>query len=247
MAQISVVIITNNEEENLPRCLKSVEFADEFIINDSGSTDRTLEIASEHGCKIIETKFSGFGVAKQRALDLATGEWVLSIDADEEVDTALRQSILRAVAAAEYDAYEVNRKSQFLGRWINHSGWYPDYIVRLFRREKTRFTSAAVHEKLEVNGSVGRLGGHLLHYTDPNLKHYFAKLNHYTTLSAETLHSEGKQFRARYLVVKPWAVCMKMYFLKQGFRDGIQGLLLAMLSSVHVLMKYAKLWELGRK
>ncbi len=247
MAKLSVIIITNNEEANLPRCLKSVDFADEIIINDSGSADRTLEIAREHNCRIIETEFAGFGCAKQAALAQATGDWVLSIDADEEVDQQLRESITTAVEQNDAVAYQFNRKSQFLGRWINHSGWYPDYLIRLFRREQAHFNDAAVHESVEIKGAVKRLEGHLLHYTDPNLTHYFRKLNRYTSLSAEMLLKEGKRFKAHNLVIKPWAIFVKMYFLKQGFRDGIHGLVLALLSSVHVLVKYAKLWELQRR
>jgi glycosyltransferase involved in cell wall biosynthesis len=259
MPRLSVIIITNNEEENLPRCLKSVSFADEIILNDSGSSDRTLEIAREHGCKIIENKFTGFGAAKQSALDQATGEWVLSIDADEEVDDALREAIKGAIrkankdtnnqanASSSHSAFQINRQSQFLGRWINHSGWYPDHITRLFRREQARFTDSVVHEKVIVDGTIGRLEGRLLHYTDPTLTHYFHKLNHYTSLSAQSLMKEGKRFRIHYLLIKPWAIFIKMYFLKQGFRDGIHGLILALLSSVHVMVKYAKLWELQRR
>ncbi len=247
MTRLSVIIITNNEEENLPRCLNSVKFADEIIVNDSGSSDATLAIASEHGCKVIQSRFAGFGVAKQTALAEATGDWVFSIDADEEVDSELRESILQAISDHAATAYEIVRKSQFLGRWMMHSGWYPDRIIRLFRRDSGRFTSAEVHEKIVVDGNVGRLSGHLLHYTDPNLRHYLNKLNHYTTLSAVMLLKEGKKFRVFYLFSKPIALFFKMYFLKQGFRDGLQGLLLALLSSVHVLVKYAKLWELQRQ
>ncbi len=247
MATISVIVITNNEEHNLPRLLASVKFADEIIINDSGSHDRTLEIARQHNCKIIQSEFVGFGAAKQSALNQAKSDWVLSLDADEEIDATLADSIKKAIASPRFDSYEINRKSQFLGRWMLHSGWYPDYLPRLFRRDRGRFTSDTVHERIEINGALGKLEGHILHYTDPDIEHYLEKLNRYTTLSADSLEQQGRQFRTLDVLVKPPANFVKMYFLKGGFRDGIQGLILALLSSFHVLCKYAKLWERQRR
>jgi glycosyltransferase involved in cell wall biosynthesis len=247
MATITVIVITNNEEQNLPRMLASVKFADEIIINDSGSRDRTLEIARQRNCKIIQTEFSGFGAAKQAALDQATSDWVLSLDADEEIDPTLADSIKQAIASPNIDGYEINRKSQFLGRWILHSGWYPDYLPRLIRRGRGRFTSDSVHERIEIDGAVGKLEGHILHYTDPDIEHYLEKLNRYTTLSADSLQRQGRRFKTFDILIKPHANFVKMYILKSGFRDGIQGLILALLSSFHVLCKYAKLWERQRQ
>jgi glycosyltransferase involved in cell wall biosynthesis len=243
---LSVIIITKNEEKNLPRCLEAVKFADEIVVYDSGSTDRTLAIAREFGCKTISTQFAGFGAAKQAALDAATGEWVLSIDADEEVDAELRESVLRAIASGNHEGYLLNRKSQFLGRWIMHSGWYPDRILRLFKREQARFTESKVHERVVVEGSIGTVTGHILHYTDPTIAHYLGKLDRYTSYSADTMQKEGKAFHWWYLVLKPVAIWLKMYVLKLGFLDGGQGFVLAALSAFHVFCKYAKLWELRR-
>lgn len=247
MAKLSVIIITHNEEKNLRRCLESVKFADEIIINDSGSCDKTLDIAREFGCLTITTTFAGFGTAKQLALDRATGGWVLSIDADEEVDEQLRGAIIEAIESGGYDGWKLNRKSQFLGRWITHSGWYPDYILRLFKRDKARFTPSQVHEKVEIDGQVGTLSGQLLHYTDPDVSHYLMKLDRYTALSAKMLHESGKPFHWYYLIVKPVAIWVKMYILKRGFLDGLPGFILASLSSFHVYCKYAKLWELRKQ
>lgn len=241
---LSVIIITKNEEQNLRRCLESVRFADEIIVNDSGSTDKTLAIAAEFGCRTTNSTFAGFGAAKQMALEQATGKWVLSIDADEVVDEELRKGILSCIEKGDHDGWLVNRKSEFLGRWITHSGWYPDYILRLFRRDKARFTPNEVHEKVEVIGSVGRVEGHILHYTDPNISHYLTKLDRYTALSAKMLFEADKKFRWHYLIVKPIAIWVKMYILKRGFLDGMAGFILAALSSFHVFCKYAKLWEL---
>lgn len=247
MPKLSVIIITLNEEANLRRCLESVKFADEIIVNDSGSEDGTLKIAAEYGCRTMTTVFAGFGVAKQAALDAAAGEWVLSIDADEEVDEQLRKSIQTALESPDQDGWFLNRKSQFLGRWMEHSGWYPDYILRLFRRNKAGFTIDRVHEQVSVDGRTGKLAGHLLHYTDPNISHYLLKLDRYTSLSAEMLNSNGKSFHWWYLIVKPAAIWTKMYILKRGFLDGIQGFMLAGLSAFHVYCKYAKLWEVRKR
>lgn len=247
MPTLSVILITCNEAHNLRRALESVKFADEIIVNDSGSTDGTLDIAREYRCKIIQSEFSGFGAAKQIALKQATGDWVLSIDADEEIEPSLQKAIRATVGTADFDGYYLNRKSQFLGRWITHSGWYPDPIIRLFRRNKAMFTPDKVHERAQVEGMVGRLEGDILHYTDPNIAHYLDKLNRYTSLSAGILSDSERAFHPLQLVVKPPAAFIKMYILKRGFLDGIPGLLLALLSSFHVLCKYAKLWELKQK
>lgn len=246
MPTLSVIVITNNEAHNIRRVLDSVKFANEIVINDSGSTDGTLEIVRTYGCKIIQSDFIGFGAAKQATLDAATSDWVFSIDADEEVDDTLAAAIAKAITTTDCDGYLVNRKSQFLGRWILHSGWYPDYLPRLFKRNKGRLTTDSVHERIEISGKLGKLPGHLLHYTDPNITHYLAKLNRYTTLSADILHGQGRRFRVSNVIIKPPAAFFKMYFLKFGFRDGIPGLLLALLSAFHVLCKYAKLWERQR-
>jgi glycosyltransferase involved in cell wall biosynthesis len=246
MPGLSVIMITNNEAENLPRALASVAFADEIVICDSNSSDDTVRIARAHGARVIVREFTGFGAAKQAALEQATGEWVFSLDADEEVDGTLQREIVQAVYSTEFDAYEVNRSSNYLGRWLRHSGWYPDWVLRLFRRERGRFSENKVHEAIVVDGSIGRLGGHLLHYTDPHIEHYVSKLNRYTSLSAQDLSERGRRFRVSDLFLKPPAIFIKIYLLKQGFRDGIQGLLLAVLSSFHVFCKYAKLWEVER-
>lgn len=247
MASLSVIIITNNEEKNLARALESVKFADESVVCDSGSTDATLEIARRYNCKVIHSEFRGFGAAKQSALDNATGDWVLSIDADEELSEALQNEIKAVLNKSDYDGYYLNRKSKFLGKWISHSGWYPDWILRLFRRDKSRFDQHLVHEGVHVEGKTGRLQGQLLHYTDPDISHYLAKMDRYTTLSAQTLAEQGRRFHLSSLIFKPIAIFIKMLFLKLGFLDGVHGLVLASLSSFHVLCKYAKLWEQQRR
>lgn len=247
MATIGVVMITLNEERNVGRALASVKFADEIVVCDSQSTDRTTEIAREHGCLIITKAFTGFGAAKQAALERLKTDWVLVLDADEEVDEEAAAAIRSAADSGEFEGYQIKRRSMFLGRWMKHSGWYPDWIVRFFRREQGRFDDSLVHEAVAVEGKVGNLEGHLLHYTDPDIDHYLTKVNRYTKLSAEELAAAGRRFNLLKLLFSPTAVFLKRYFLKLGFLDGIQGLLLALFSSYHVFCKYARLWELRRR
>ncbi len=248
MKSISVIIITFNEELNLPRCLESVKWAEEIIIVDSFSTDRTLEIARRYTNKIVTQKWKGFGSAKQLALETATSKWALSLDADEEVTTDLRSEIEAAIEGNNGpNGYYIPRLSNFLGKWMKHGGWYPDYVMRLVRREHARFTIAQVHEELIVSDSTDYLKNPILHYTDPNLERYMEKLNRYTTIAAQELHIKGKSASIVNLAFRPPAMFMKMYLLKLGFLDGIRGFLLAFFSGVHVFTKYAKLWHLNHR
>ena len=244
-AKLSVVMITLNEEHNLARALDSVKWAAEIVIVDTFSQDRTKEIAKKYTDRIYDLKWSGYGPAKQFALEKASFEWVLSLDADEVLSEPLQQEIQSVLQPeVEFDGYSVCRMSNFLGKWMKHGGWYPDYVLRLFRKDKSNFTTATVHEELIVTGKSGRLKGLLLHYTDPNLEHYLTKLNRYTTLSAQELLNKGETAKLTDLLFRPPALFFKMYFFKFGLLDGIQGFLLALYSSFHVLSKYAKLWHL---
>lgn len=245
MAKLSVVIITFNEEENLPRCLESARWADEIVIVDTFSQDRTKEIASRYTDKIYDLKWPGFGPAKQFAMEKASCQWVLSLDADEVVSESLREEIKRITSSADaLDGYYLPRLSNFLGKWIRYGGWYPDYVLRLFKKEKGKFADSLVHEQLILNGRSAILKEALLHYTDPDLERYLTKLNRYTTLSAQELFRDDNRAGILDIAVRPLAIFLKMYILKLGFLDGLQGLLLAMFSSFHVLTKYAKLWHL---
>jgi glycosyltransferase involved in cell wall biosynthesis len=252
LSTLSVIVITKNEEANIRDCLQSVRWADELVVLDSGSTDRTASIARELSARVYEAEWEGFGRTKSRALSKATQEWVLSLDADERVPEELAseiQNILRNEQAS-VSGYSVPRKSYFLGRWIRHCGWYPGRVVRLFKRGAGEFTDSAVHEALTINGNVGELKHDLIHHTDPNLFHYFEKFNRYTSLSAEELFAEGNRASVVHMIVRPWWTFIRMYLLKRGFLDGIQGFILCMLSAAYVFTKYAKLWELrntGRK
>jgi glycosyltransferase involved in cell wall biosynthesis len=242
---LSAIIITKNEEINLERCLRSVSWVDEIIVVDSGSTDSTIEIAKSFKAKIFEPEWRGFGLTKQYALEHAGGDWILSIDADEEVSFTLKGEILQLMEKEpEKDGYFIPRKTQFLGRWILHSGWYPDLVLRLFRKSAGGFTSALVHEKVEVSGKTGRLHNPLMHYSYPTLEDYTRKLDHYSSLGAEELFQAGKRFSSYSLVVKPIVSFLRKLIWQRGWRDGWEGFLIAYLSSTGTLLKYAKLRSL---
>jgi glycosyltransferase involved in cell wall biosynthesis len=242
---ISVVTIAYNEEENIAACLASVQWADELIVVDALSTDRTAEIARTFTDKVFAVQWEGYAAAKQFGLAQAQHPWVLWLDADERVTPELAGEIRGIAGAGEgrYAGYEVARRAYFLGRWIRHCGWYPGYVVRLFRRDAVRFTSSSVHERVECSGEIGRLRHDLLHYTDDNLFHYFAKLNRYTSLAADDLVRSGRRFSLAGVLVRPPFLFFKMYVLRAGFLDGMHGLILSLLSAAYVFTKYLKLWE----
>jgi glycosyltransferase involved in cell wall biosynthesis len=247
LSSLSVIIITKNEERNIRECLESVGWAGEIVVVDAGSSDRTVELARAVTPKVFVDAWRGYGAARNEALTHCANEWVLWLDADERVTQALAAEIKSMIALAGVDlvGYEVPRAAYFLGKWIKHCGWYPGYVVRLFRRSAGRFTEDKVHERLEIKGKLGRLKSDLLHFTDPNLFHYFEKFNRYTSLAAEELLGRGRRFRLSQLLLRPPWVFVRMYVLRGGFLDGIQGLILSLLSSCYVFVKYAKLWELS--
>lgn len=245
MAHLSVIVLTLNEERNIGDCLESVRWADEIIVADSGSTDRTVEIARRYTDRVLTISWAGYGAARNTAIAHATGEWILWLDADERVSPELAEEVrgvLRDVACP-FDGFMVARRAYFLGRWIRHSGWYPSRVLRLFRRGKGTFTETQVHERLELSGRVSTTRNDILHYTDPDLDHYLAKFNRYTTLAVADLEAAGRRPAITDLLVRPPFQFFKMYALRGGFLDGLHGLILAVLSSAYVFVKYAKLWE----
>jgi len=248
MKKLSVVIIAHNEETILPRCLESVKWADEIIVGDSGSADRTVEVAGSFGARVFRYQWHGFGPAKQSAVEKAEGEWILSLDADEEVSPELAGEIKAALEQnTNVVGYYLPRRTEFLGRWMLHGGWYPDYVLRLFRKDRGGFTSAVVHEGVRVDGPTARFRNDLLHYSYPTLERYFDKFNRYTSLAANEAFKMGKKVTLAELVVNPIAKFVKQYFLQAGFLDGARGLLLAILSSGYVSIKYAKLRDFWRQ
>jgi glycosyltransferase involved in cell wall biosynthesis len=245
--RLSVIVITKNEEANIVDCLDSVRWADEIIVVDSSSTDRTVSLAEQAGAVTYQIGWKGFGDAKQRALDYASSEWVLSLDADERVSAELAEEMRTILLSAECDGYEIPRLTNFVGRWIYHSGWRPDYVLRLFRKSKGAFTQALVHEGVVVSGRIGRLNHDLLHYSYRSVEDYLDRLNRYTTLAATEMRSAGKRFKIWQPLLKPPAIFVKRYVLKLGALDGWAGFQIAFLSAVYVFVKYAKLWHLSQK
>ena len=247
MSSLSVIVITKNEERNIEDCLDSVRWANEIVVVDGGSEDRTLEIARRFTNKVFVKPWEGYGASKNFALEQCTGTWVLWLDADERVTNELGNEIqtIASQQTTPSSVYEMPRKAYFLGRWIRHCGWYPGYVPRLFKRGVGRFSENKVHERFEFDGVVGRLRSDLLHYTDPNLWHYLEKSNRYTTLAADEMREQGTIFRVSQLIVRPIWVFVRMYVVKLGLLDGFQGFILCVLSSCYVFTKYAKLWELS--
>ncbi len=246
MPKISAILITLNEESNLERCLKSINWVDEIVVVDSGSTDKTLDIARRYTEKIYAIPWEGFGPAKNLALQKATSGWILSIDADEEISPELKNEILNKISSpTNSEGFYLPRKSCFLGKWLKYGGWYPDYVLRVFKKDKGRFEEKLVHESVKVEGKIEYLKNHILHYTDPDIEHYIKKMNYYTTLSARELHTKNQKASFFQILLRPCGVFFKIYFLKKGFLEGEYGLLLSIFSAFHVFTKYAKLWHLN--
>lgn len=239
--KISATIITYNEERNIARAMESLRCCDEVLVVDSGSTDRTCEIASKLGARVIESEWLGYAGQKNYASDNAAHDWVLSIDADEALSEALDAEIWQLKKRGPAcDGYTMPRLAQYLGRWIFHSGWYPDRKVRLFNRRKAQWVGRYVHESVTVNGSVGHLEAHLLHYTCDSLSEHLKTMDGYTTLAAEQMIAEGQKVGwARLLFDPPWTL-FQTYFVKLGFLDGTEGLAIAHMAALYNFLKYAK-------
>jgi len=257
---LSVVLITRNEAANLPRTLASVRLVlaitHEIVVVDSGSTDTTVKIARDFGARVIEEPWKGFAAQKNSAIDHATGDWILSLDADEEVSTELAseiQALLLSPASSgpPFAAYRIPRLNHFLGRPLRHGGYWPDPKLRLFRRRAARFADRPVHETLHTDTPVGQLKGHLIHHCYPTLEDYIEHMNRYSTLGAQALVDSGRAgstwpWLAWNAVLNPTATFIYNYFLRLGFLDGREGLLQHLNHSVYVHWKYAKAWHAAR-
>lgn len=243
---LSVIVITKNESQHICRCLDSVSFADEIIVLDSGSDDNTVELCRNYTKKVFMTDWRGFGLQKQRALNKATYEWVLSIDADEQVSPELQIEIKQAMQTTNVEGFEIPRLSSYCGKEIKHGGWWPDYVLRLFKREQGKFTEDLVHERIIVDGSIKKLSNHLLHEAFINPDEVLHKINSYSTLGAQKLYQQGKRTTLTQAIFKGLWTFIRTYLLKASILDGQQGLMLAISNAEGTYYKYLKLFDLQR-
>jgi glycosyltransferase involved in cell wall biosynthesis len=245
--KISACITAGNEEEQIRRCLKSVEWADEIVVVDSFSTDRTVEICKEFTDRVYEHKWLGYIGQKNLAKDLAEGPWILFVDADEEVSAELRDEILSAFDSGEsrsMSGYEFPRMVYYLGRWIRHGDWYPDVKLRLFRKEHGRCGGKEPHDRLIVEGNVKRLKNCMYHYTYADIADQVSTMNRFSSITAAGQSDAGRPFRMSDVLFRPVFRFIRGYFIRGGFLDGLPGLVVAVTTSFGVFIKYAKLWEL---
>ncbi|MGB9495663.1 MAG: glycosyltransferase family 2 protein [Azonexus sp.] len=240
---LSVAIITLNAATQLAACLESVRFADEIVVVDSGSDDGTQALAERHGARVIAQDWLGFGPQKQFAVEQASQDWVLCLDADERVTPALQASIENALKSPSTTAFRFARRNRFLGRYLGHGEGYPDWSLRLFDRRQARWSNDAVHEKVETQCSVGELAGDLLHDSAESLASYLNKQNRYTTLAADMALAEGKRASFGRIAFSPLVRFIKFYFIRQGFRDGLPGLIHIVIGCFNSFMKYSKMLE----
>jgi glycosyltransferase involved in cell wall biosynthesis len=245
--RLSAIVITRNEAAKIADCLDSVAFCDERIVVDCGSEDDTARIAREHGARVEHHAFEGFGAQKNFALSLASGVWVLSVDADERVSPALAAEIAAAIAAGSADGYEMPRLSRFLGRVMWHSGWYPDRILRLFRRGRARFSDDIVHEHVVCDGRVLRLKEPLLHYPMDRIEDVLSRLDRYSSAGAEKIVASGRRVTFATGFLHGFWTFLRTYILRAGFLDGREGLLLAIANAEGTYYRYMKAWLLARR
>lgn len=240
---LSVAIITLNAESQLAECLASAAFADEILVVDSGSMDGTAALAAAMGARVAHQDWLGYGPQKQFAVMTACHDWVLCLDADERVTPELRQAIERELRAPRHQAYRFARRNRFLGRYLRHGEGYPDWSLRLFHRRHGRWSDDPVHEKVMPDGSVGTLAGDLLHDSAESLATYLAKQNRYTTLAADAALAAGRRSGPVKLVISPLVRFVKFFVLRQGFRDGLPGLVHIAIGCFNSFAKYAKMLE----
>jgi len=247
---LSISIISHNEEANLRRCLVSVaDLAHEIVIVDSGSTDRTAEIAAEFGARFVHQPWLGYTAQKNHCLTLCTQPWGLALDCDEELTPELRQSIQNFFVNGDdqkFDGAWMSRLVFFMGRWIHHGDWYPDRKVRLFRRDKSRWAAdggGQVHERLDVDGPCTTLQGDLLHYSFKNIEHYLVKHVQYSNVFLQTQQAKGRRWSLLHTLFRPWWRFMRAYFLKRGFLDGFPGFWIALATAFFAFDRYSRMFE----
>jgi glycosyltransferase involved in cell wall biosynthesis len=249
VCKLSVTVIARNEEAQIGDCLESVGWADEIIVVDTGSADRTLEICHKYTPHVYSRPWEGYAPAKNAALELASGDWILSLDADERVSDGLCEEIatLRQQPMAMLaEGYAIPRRNYLWGRWLRYGGLYPDDQIRLFKRGKGCFKARRVHESVAIDGRVARLHSPIHHHSYRGLSDVIQRLDRYTDLAALDLRDQGQRFRVTALLMRPLGRFLRNYLLKQGFRDGIPGLIMAVSYAYSVFAREAKLWELTR-
>lgn len=243
--KISACVMTFNEEANIRRCLESLNFCDEIVVLDSLSTDRTVEICREYTDAIFQEPWKGYIAQRNRLRELATHDWVLFLDADEEVSPVLRDQILYQfrVGPDKYMGFEFPRQVFYLGKWIRHGEWNPDIKLRLFRKDKGHSGGQEPHDMVIVDGPVKTMTGKLWHYTYRDLSHHIQVINHFSRISAQEMYRAGRRFRLMDLLFRPPLRFIKGYFIKAGYLDGLRGYIIAVTIAYGVAIKYAKLWE----
>jgi glycosyltransferase involved in cell wall biosynthesis len=247
MQPVSATVITCNEEHNIADALKSLSWIDEIVVVDSGSRDETLEICRGFTDKIFHRDWSGFVDQKNYAVEKASNDWILSLDADERVSPELRREIEAGMRGGfKASGYRIPRTAHFMGRWIRHGDWYPDYQLRLFDRRYGRWQGGRVHESVRIEGPAGKLKGEIHHFTYRNFSEYLRKLEAYSTLAASDYSQGGRKATPLMLLGKPLGVFIKAYLIKRGFMDGAAGFAVAVMGAVSVFFKYAKLYELKK-
>ncbi len=243
MIPVSVAIITKNEEKDITDALESVKELDDIVIIDSFSSDRTADICRIYTDRVFQREWQGYAKQKQMAVDLAKNEWVLILDADERVTPELMEEIKNSVSGNSFRGYYIPRKSFFLGKWVRHSGWWPDYVLRLFRKDSGRLDDRHVHEKVVLNGKAGRLKNPLIHMAYRSIGEFIHKADRYSTLAAIELKKENRHVNPGSFIFRPVITFLKIFLIRQGFRDGVNGLILSLLYSYYTFLKYVKAWE----
>ncbi len=247
--KVSALVIAYNDEPNMRACLETLTWADEIVVVDSHSTDATEAISREFTDKVFHHTFEGFGRLRNEALAHVSHDWVFSLDTDERATPEVRDEIRQVLERGpEADAYLVPRLNYFLGRWIKHSGWHPDYRQpQFFRQSRMRYREELVHEGYELDGRLACLKSHVLQYPFRDLDHYLLKMDRYSNLMSRRMVEQGRRFHLHQLITHPGFTFAKMYFLRAGILDGMPGLILAGLYAYYTFVKYAKLWELRRR
>lgn len=247
MPRLSAIVITKNEAAKIGACLDSLAFCDERIVVDSGSSDDTVALAQAKGARVETHAWQGFGAQKNFALSLAGGDWVLSLDADERVSLELAGQIAAAIADAQADGYEMPRLSTFCGRPMRHSGWYPDYVLRLFRRGRARFSDDLVHERVICDGPVRRLSAPLTHHPVERLEDALSRMDRYSTAGADMVLASGRRVSFMTGLLRGLWTFFRTYVLRLGFLDGREGFLLAVANAEGTYYRYMKAWLKGRQ